>query len=188
MNPVVSHRSTDLPGVCRRSVGDRLLGARATRPRFHVIERGRVARARAPNSAHQQQGASPCRGNGIQPRIRNQLRRREAGWRAGGGELAARRSTNVIRSDEQASRRAKVKPCARGGVAVSAEWEPAKAGTVVMWRLTMGRWEVVVRGLGISGCISAGASRAPRRQRRHSTVETGESRWREGRQEIGMPR
>jgi hypothetical protein len=145
--------------------------------------------ARAPNSAHQQQGASPCRGNGIQPRIRNQLRRREAGWRAGGGELAARRSTNVIRSDEQASRRAKVKPCARGGVAVSVEWEPdKKADTVVMWRLTMGRWKVGVRGLGISGCISAGGSRALRRQRRHSTVETGESRWRKGRQEIGMLR
>ena len=46
----------------------------------------------------------------------------------------------MIRSDEQASRRSKVKPCARGGVAVCAKWEPAKAGTVVMWRLTMGRW------------------------------------------------
>jgi hypothetical protein len=147
-----------------------------------------VPGARAPNSAHQQQGASPCRGNGIQPRIRNQLRRREAGWRAGGGELAARRSTNVIRSDEQASRRAKAKLSAKDGAAVSTKWEPAKVGRVFMWRLTMGRWEVGVRGLGISGCISAGASRAPRRQRRHSTVETGESRWREGRQEIGMPR
>ena len=95
----------------------------------------------------------------------------------------------MIRSDEQASRRSKVKPSARGGVAVSVEWEPdKKADTVVIWRLTMGRWEVDERGLGISGCISAGASRAPRRQRRHSTVETGESRWREGRQEIGMPR
>ena len=101
----------------------------------------------------------------------------------------ARRSTNVIRSDEQASRRSKVKPCAKVGVDAHVEWEPAKkAGAVVMWRLTTGRWKGGVRGLGIAGRSSAGASQAVSRQRRHSTVEAGESRWREGRQGIGMPR
>ena len=88
----------------------------------------------------------------------------------------ARRSTNVIRSGEQTSRRAKVKSGARVGVVVWVEWEPAKAHTLVIGRLTTGRWDVGVRGLGISACISAGASRAGRRQRRHSTVEAGESR------------
>ena len=94
----------------------------------------------------------------------------------------------MIRSDEQPSRRAKAKFNTGYGVVVCGEGEPVKAHTVVMWRLTTGRWEVGVRGLGISGCISAEATRAARRQRRHSTVETGESRWREGRQGIGMPR
>ena len=92
----------------------------------------------------------------------------------------------MIRSDEQTSRRAKVKSGASVGVVVCVEGEPVKARTLVIGRLTMGRCEVGVRGLGISGCISVGASRAARRQRRHSTVEVGESRWREGRQEIGV--
>jgi hypothetical protein len=144
--------------------------------------------ARAPNSAHQQQGASPCRGHGIRPRIQSQLRRREAGWRAGCGESAARRSTNVIRSDEQTSRRAKVKSGANAGVVVCAEVEPVKARTLVIGRLTMGRCEVGVRGLGRAACISAELTRAGSRQRRCSTVEVGESRWREGRQEVGRPR
>ena len=94
----------------------------------------------------------------------------------------------MIRSDDQTSRRAKVKSSAGHGAVVCDEGEPAKAHTLVIGRLTTGRWEVGVRGLGISGCISAEATRAVRRQRRHSTVEGGESRWREGRQEIGMPR
>jgi hypothetical protein len=94
----------------------------------------------------------------------------------------------VIRSDEQTSRRSKVKSSAGHGVVVCVEGEPAKVHTLVIGRLTMGRWEGGVRGLGISGCISAGAIRAARRQRRHSTVEGGESRRREGRQEIGKPR
>jgi hypothetical protein len=144
--------------------------------------------ARAPNSAYHQQGASPCRGRGIRPRIQSQLRRREAGWRAGCGEPVARRSTNVIRSDEQTSRRAKVKSNAGHGVAVRTEKEPAKVRTLVIGWLTTGRWEVGVCGLGISVGSSAGASRADRRQRRHSSDEVGESRWNEGRQEIGIPR
>ena len=41
-------------------------------------------------------GGSPCRGK-PEPRSRRQLRRREAGWRAAGGELAVRRMTNSIR-------------------------------------------------------------------------------------------
>ena len=94
----------------------------------------------------------------------------------------------MIRSDEQTSRRAQVKSSTGQGVVVCAKGEPAKAHTLVMWRLTTGRWDVGARGLGISGCISAGTIRAGRRQRRHSTVEGGESRWREGRQEIGRPR
>ena len=101
----------------------------------------------------------------------------------------ARRSTNVIRSDEQTSRRAKVKSSTLCGVVVCAEHtEPAKAHAMVIGRLTTGRCEVVVCGLGISGCGSAGVTRAVRRQSRHSTVEVGESRWREGRQEIGIAR
>lgn len=91
----------------------------------------------------------------------------------------------MIRSDEQTSRRAKVKSNTGHGVVVCDEGEPAKAHTVVIGRLTTGRGEVGVRGLGIAGCISAGAIRAASRQRRHSTVEGGESRLREGRQEIG---
>ena len=94
----------------------------------------------------------------------------------------------MIRSDEQTSRLAKVKSSTRYGVVVCVEVEPAKARTLVIGRLTTGRWEVGVRGLGISDGISAGAIRAVRRQRRHSAVEGGESRWREGRQEIGMSR
>ncbi len=94
----------------------------------------------------------------------------------------------MIRSDEQTSRRAKVKSNTGHGVVVCDEGEPAKAHAVVIGRLTTGRWEVGVRGLGISGGISVGASRAVRRQRRHSTVEGGESRWREGRQEMGKSR
>ena len=94
----------------------------------------------------------------------------------------------MIRSDEQTSRRSKVKFNTGHGVVVCDEGEPVKAHAVVMWRLTTGRWDVGVRGLGISGCISVGAIRAARRQRRHSTVEGGESRWREGRQDIGRPR
>lgn len=58
----------------------------------------------------------------------------------------------------------------------------------VTWWLMTGRWEGAVCGLGISGCINAGASRAARRQRRHSTDEGGESRRREGRQENGVSR
>ena len=94
----------------------------------------------------------------------------------------------MIRSDEQTSRRAKVKSGANAGVVVCVEGEPAKARTLVIGRLTMGRCEVGVRGLGISDCMSGGASRAVRRQRRDSTVEVGESRRREGRQEVGRPR
>ena len=110
------------------------------------------------------------------------------GGEQGEEKSVARRSTNVIRSDEQASRRAKVKPSTGHGAVVCDEGEPVKAHTLVIGRLTTGRWEVGVRGLGISVCISAGSPRADRRQRRHSTVEAGESRWREGRQGIGMPR
>ncbi len=98
----------------------------------------------------------------------------------------ARRSTNVIRSDEQTSRRAKAKSNTGHGVVVCVEGEPAKVHTLVIGRLTTGRCEVGVRGLGIPDCISAESPRAVRRQRRHSTVEAGESRWREGRQGIGM--
>jgi hypothetical protein len=60
--------------------------------------------------------------------------------------------TNVIRSDDQTSRRAKVKSTAVIGSAVFNEWKPDhyKGDTVFMWRLTTGRWEVGVRGLGIS--------------------------------------
>ena len=92
----------------------------------------------------------------------------------------------MIRSDEQTSRLAKVKSSTGHGAVVCDEGEPAKAHTLVIGRLTTGRYEVGVRGLGISACISAGATRGGRRQRRHSTAETGESRWREGRQGIGM--
>ncbi len=94
----------------------------------------------------------------------------------------------MIRSGEQTSRRSKVKSSAGHGVVVCDEGEPVKWHTVVIGRLTTGRWEVGVRGLGISGCMSAGVSRAVRRQRRHSTDEGGESRGREGCQEIGKPR
>jgi predicted methyltransferase MtxX (methanogen marker protein 4) len=94
----------------------------------------------------------------------------------------------VIRSDEQTSRRAKVKSGANAGVVVCAEVEPVKARTLVIGRLTMGRCEVGVRGLGRAACISAELTRAGSRQRRCSTVEVGESRWREGRQEVGRPR
>ena len=94
----------------------------------------------------------------------------------------------MIRSDEQTSRRAKVKSGASDGVVVCVEREPAKAHALVIGRLTMGRRDVGVRGLGIAIRISAGASQAGSRQRRHSTVEVGESRWREGRQEVGRPR
>ena len=72
----------------------------------------------------------------------------------------------MIRSDEQTSRRSKVKSGASVGVVVCAEGEPVKARTLVIGRLTMGRCEVGVRGLGISGCMSVGASRAARRQRK----------------------
>lgn len=113
----------------------------------------------------------------------------------------------MIRSDEQASRRSKVKLCAGVGAVVCVELEPVKAHAMVIRRLTTGRWNGGVRGLGravrsfgpcghaafaqcgSSGCaLSAGASQAGSRQRRRSTVEVGESRWREGRQEIGMSR
>jgi len=94
----------------------------------------------------------------------------------------------VIRSDEQTSRRSKVKSSASDGVAIRVEKEPAKVRMVVIGRLTTGRCDVGVRGLGIAACISAESPRAGSRQRRHSTVEVGESRWREGRQEIGRPR
>ena len=94
----------------------------------------------------------------------------------------------MIRSDEQTSRRSKVKSSASDGVVVCAEREPVKAHTLVIGRLTMGRWEVGVRGLGRAACISAELTRAGSRQRRCSTVEIGESRRREGRQEVGRPR
>ena len=94
----------------------------------------------------------------------------------------------MIRSDEQTSRRAKVKSGVSVGVVVCAEGEPAKAHALVIGRLTMGRCEVGVRGLGRAACISAELTRAGSRQRRCSTVEVGESRWREGRQEVGRPR
>ena len=93
----------------------------------------------------------------------------------------------MIRSDDQTSRRSKVKSTANDGVVVRVEKEPAKAHTLVIGRLTTGRCDVGVRGLGIAVRISAGASQAGSRQRRHSTAEVGESRWREGRQEIGRP-
>jgi len=94
----------------------------------------------------------------------------------------------VIRSDGQTSRRAQVKSNTEHGVVVCAKGEPAKAHALVIGRLTTGRREVGVRGLGISACLSAEATRAGRRQRRHSTDEAGESRWRKGRQGVGMPR
>lgn len=94
----------------------------------------------------------------------------------------------MIRSDEQTSRRSKAKFNTGYGVVVCGEREPAKAHTVVMWRLTTGRCDVGVRGLGIAGGMCAEVTRAASRQRRHSTAEGGESRWREGRQELGKPR
>ena len=48
--------------------------------------------------ATHQHGASPCRSM-PQLRSRRQLRRREAGWEAAGGELSVRRITNSIRRD-----------------------------------------------------------------------------------------
>ena len=56
----------------------------------------------------------------------------------------------MIRSDEQTSRLAKVKSSTSEGAVVCDEREPAKAHTLVIGRLTTGRWEVGERGLGIS--------------------------------------
>ena len=55
----------------------------------------------------------------------------------------------MIRSDEQTSRRSKVKSGASAGVVVCVEGEPVKARMLVIGRLTMGRCEVGVRGLSI---------------------------------------
>ena len=92
-----------------------------------------------------------------------------------------------MRSDEQASRRAKAKPHAGHGMVAHDEGEPVKACALVIGRLATGRWKGDVCGLGISVGISSGAIRADRRPRRRSRAESGESRGNEGRQEIGMP-
>lgn len=92
----------------------------------------------------------------------------------------------MIRSDEQASRRSKAKPDAGHGIVTHAEGEPVKACVVVMGRLATGRWDDDVRGLGIPVGISAGVIRSDRGQRCRSSDESGESRWSEGRQGIGI--
>ena len=93
----------------------------------------------------------------------------------------------MIRSDDEASRRPKAKPNAGHGVAVPSEGGPAKkVGAVVIGRLTTGRHDGCVCGLGIPAGINDGVYRAGRRQRRHSSDEAGESRWSEGRQGIGV--
>ena len=55
-----------------------------------------------------------------------------------------------------------------------------------MGRLTAGCPEGGVRGLGRPARDSAEAIRAGRSQRRHSSGESGETRWSEGRQEVGV--
>ena len=57
---------------------------------------GRDARASAPESACGRRGESPLQVNVTYNRL--QLRRREAGWGAAGGERLVRRITNSIRS------------------------------------------------------------------------------------------
>ena len=54
-------------------------------------------RSRAPASVHGQRGGSPLQARRFPACNRLQLRRREAGWRAAGGERPVRRMTNSIR-------------------------------------------------------------------------------------------
>ena len=124
----------------------------------------------------------------LRPGIRTQLRRREAAWGAGGGELVARRSTNVIRFHGQTSLPSKGEVRGRCDRSLVPRWVACEGSSDAMGWLTTGCRDVVVRGLGIPAWRSDGAIRPCRRQRRHSTVEIGESRWREGRQESGGSR
>ncbi len=117
------------------------------------------------------------------------------GGEHGGGELAARRITNAIRLRELVSLRSMcetrtgdVPAVAIGPYDRRPEGLPAKGRAVVP----------AVGGDRTSGraCMWTGES-CPERERmaapgssqsRHSTGEAGESRWREGRQELGSGR
>ena len=97
-------------------------------------------------------------GNSNRPRTGTQLRRREAGWRAGGREMVARRiTTNMIRPDGQASWRFKTKPAARDAGPCRGEGACKWHGLAIRWLMT-GRCEVSVRGLGRPASKSGGMS------------------------------
>ena len=109
------------------------------------------------------------------------------GGEQGGGELAARRRTNVMRRDGSASNRAEANLPKRS--------QPPQGGQR-HGRNGADQDLDEIRGVGGGGtsgrcgawtgdtcqhqCPATGADRD---QRRHSTVEGGERRWREGRQE-----
>jgi len=148
---------------------------------------GRDARDRAPISAPHPWGGSPHPGRGNRPGIRAQLRRREAGWGAGGGELAARRRTNVMRRDGPSSKRSRANLPRRS--------QPPQGGQR-QGRRGAGQDFDEIRGVVDGGTLGrCGAwtgdtcwhqcpvTGAGRDQRRHSTAPGGESRFREGRQE-----
>jgi hypothetical protein len=138
-----------------------------------------------PTAHHISRVEVPTQAEALRPGIRTRLRRREARWRAGGGERTARRRTNVIRRDGSASLRTVAKPTPYSGGSDHDDGLPMKAWSRSVAWLTTGRSEDAARGLGTPACISARATGSCRDQRCHSSVEGGESRWSEGHQEGG---
>jgi hypothetical protein len=110
--------------------------------------------ARAPISARIRGVQVPTQAEALRPGIRAQLRRREVPWRAGGGELVARRRTNVIRPDGPVSKRARANLPRRSLIAVRgsmlhADGLPIQACSGTIGWLTTGQREGACRGLGI---------------------------------------
>ena len=109
--------------------------------------------ARAPISARIRGVQVPIQAEALRPGIRAQLRHREVPWRAGGGELVARRRTNVIRPDGPVSTRARANLPRRSLIAVRgsmlhADGLPTQACSGTIGWLTTGHREGACRGLG----------------------------------------
>jgi hypothetical protein len=150
-----------------------------------ILRAGETPAFVRPTAHHISRVKVPTQAEALRPGIRPRLRRREAGWRAGGGERTARRRTNVIRRDGAASQRTTAKPTPFGGTATMTSGLPMKAWSRSVAWLTTGRLDGVERGLGTPAWISARATGSCRDQGCHSSEEGGESRWSEGHQEGG---
>ena len=95
--------SSLVEGVLMPPIG-RLLGKVDFSSLFYVLDDGKGKKEqepagtpalRAPASALIQRGANPLQANALRPESRRELRRREAGWRAPGGERPVRSESEL---------------------------------------------------------------------------------------------